>query len=150
VVQSRSSTTPTSDQQREPASSVSDDDGPSSSDTGTLRGPHHSRSSHLLHGLGNWSARAAAGVTVACLLAGWTVVGIATGFPSWWQIVLYSTTSAVTVVMVFAIQHTQHREQLVTQRKLDELLRSQPEADDRVIAAESATDSELDALIEDN
>ncbi len=89
-------------------------------------------------------------MTVACLLAGWTVVGIVTGFPSWWQIVLYSTTSAVTVVMVFAIQHTQHREQLVTQRKLDELLRSQPEADDRVIAAESATDSELDALIEDN
>jgi low affinity Fe/Cu permease len=81
-------------------------------------------------------------------LAGWAVVGIVTGFPSWWQITLYSTTSTVTVVMVFAIQHTQHREQLVTQRKLDELLRAQPGADDRVIAAEAATDAELDHLID--
>jgi low affinity Fe/Cu permease len=88
-----------------------------------------------------------AGVTVACLLVAWGVVGIVAGFPSWWQVALYSTTSAVTVVMVFAIQHTQHREQLVTQRKLDELVRSQPGADDRLIAAEAATDAELDDLI---
>ena len=87
-------------------------------------------------------------MTLACLLAGWAVVGILFGFPSWWQITLYSTTSAITVVMVFAIQHTQRREQLVTQRKLDELLRAQPRADDRVIAAETATDAELDHLME--
>ena len=81
---------------------------------GAWRGPHHTRSSHLLHQLGNWSTRAAAGVTVSCLLGVWAVIGVVTGFPSWWQVALYSTTSAVTVVMVFAIQHTQRREQLVT------------------------------------
>ena len=122
----------------------------SATDDGSLRGPHHTRSSHLLHKLGEWSSRAAAGVTVACLVAGWTVVGVIAGFPSWWQIALYSTASSVTVVMVFAIQHTQRREQLVTQRKLDELVRAQPGADDRVVAAESATDAELDRLIEAN
>jgi low affinity Fe/Cu permease len=116
----------------------------------SLRGPHHSRSSNLLHRLGAWSSKAVAGVTVACLLAGWGIVGVIAGFPSWWQVALYSTTSAVTVVMVFAIQHTQHREQLVTQRKLDELVRAQPGADDRLIAAEAATDAELDNLIEAN
>jgi low affinity Fe/Cu permease len=52
--------------------------------------------------------------------------------------------------MVFAIQHTQRREQLVIQRKLDELVRAQPGADDRVAAAESATDAELDRLIQTN
>ena len=119
-------------------------------DTGALRGPHHTRSSHLLHQLGDWSSKAAAGVTVACLLGGWFVVGVVTGFPSWWQVALYSTTSAVTVVMVFAIPHTQRREQLVIQRKLDELVRAQPEADDRMIAAEAATDAELDELMEVN
>jgi len=115
---------------------------------GSLRGPHHTRSSHLLHRLGDWSSKAAAGATAACLLAGWGIVGIIAGFPSWWQVALYSTTSSVTVVMVFAIQHTQHREQLVTQRKLDELVRAQPGADDRLIAAEASTDAELDNLIE--
>ncbi len=129
-------------------SSVDPDRPPDIGDT--LRGPHHTWSSHLLHQLGDWSSKAAAGVTVACLLAIWAVVGAVTGFPSWWQVVLYSTTSAVTVVMVFAIQHTQRREQLVIQRKLDELVRAQPGADDRMIAAEGATDAELDELMEPN
>jgi low affinity Fe/Cu permease len=115
-----------------------------------LRGPHRTRSSHLLHQLGDWSTKAVAGVAVACLLVGWVVVGVVSGFPSWWQAVLYSTTSAITVVMVFAIQHTQRREQLVIQRKLDELVRAQPGADDRMIAAEAATDAELDELMETN
>jgi low affinity Fe/Cu permease len=117
---------------------------------GALRGPHRTRSSHVLHQFGDWSSKAAAGVTVSCLLAGWFVVGVVTRFPSWWQISLYSTTSAVTVVMVFAIQHTQRREQLVIQRKLDELVRAQPDADDRMIAAEAGTDAELDELMEAN
>lgn len=107
---------------------------------------HHSWSSHVLHRLGRWSSRAAAGVVVACAVAGWTVVGVWSGFPRWWETILYSTASSVTVVMVFAIQHPQHREQLVIQRKLDELLRALPEADDQLIAAESASDDELEAL----
>ena len=89
-------------------------------------------------------------MTVACLVFGWVLVGAFAGFPTWWQVTLYSTASSVTVVMVFAIQHTQRREQLVTQRKLDELVRAQPDADNRVVAAESATDAELDELIEAN
>ena len=87
---------------------------------------------------------------MSCLLSVWAVIGVVTRFPSWWQVTLYSTTSAVTLVMVFAIQHTQRREQLVTQRKLDELVRAQPDADDRMIAAEGATDSQLDELVEAN
>ena len=83
---------------------------------------------------------------VACIVVGWVIVGIWTGFPRWWETVLYSTAASVTVVMVFAIQHTQHREQMVTQRKLDELLRALPQADDQLIAAEEASDDELDAL----
>lgn len=102
----------------------------------------------MLHRLGAWSAKAQAGVTVAVILLAWAVVGIATGFPSWWQITLYSTTSAVTVVMVFAIQHTQRREQLVTQRKLDELVRAQPHADNRMVRAEAAPDAELEDLMD--
>jgi low affinity Fe/Cu permease len=86
-------------------------------------------------------------VAVGFLLLGWGVVGLAVGFPHWWEVALYSTTSAVTVVMLFAIQHTQRREQVVTQTKLDELLRAQPEADNRMIAAEAADDVELHDLV---
>ena len=102
----------------------------------------------MLHRLGDWSSKAAAGVTAAVILLAWGIVGVATGFPSWWQVALYSMTSAVTVVMVFAIQHTQRREQLVIQRKLDELVSAQPQADDRVVNIEAASDAELDELME--
>jgi low affinity Fe/Cu permease len=107
---------------------------------------HRSWSSRALHRLGDWASQAAAGVVVACVVAAWVAVGALTGFPRWWETILYSTAASVTVVMVFAIQHTQRREQLVTQRKLDELLRALPEADDQLIAAEGASDDELDAL----
>ena len=83
---------------------------------------------------------------MAGVVAVWAGIGAVVGFPDWWETVLYSTASSVTVVMVFAIQHTQQREQLVIQRKLDELLRAQPGADDRLIASEAAPDEELEAL----
>ena len=66
------------------------------------------------------------------------------------ETVLYSTSASVTLVMVFAIQHTQSRQQLTTQRKLDELLRTQPAADDHLIGAEDAPDEELQALADLN
>ena len=100
----------------------------------------------MLHRLGRWSSKAEAGVTVACCVAAWTIVGLVAGFPRWWETVLYSSAASLTVIMVFAIQHTQGREQVVTQRKLDERLRAQPGADDHLIAAEAASDEELEAL----
>jgi low affinity Fe/Cu permease len=60
--------------------------------------------------------------------------------------VLYTVTSSITLLLVFALQHTQARQEAAIQRKLDEILRSLPEADNRLIAAEDAADAELAAL----
>jgi low affinity Fe/Cu permease len=46
--------------------------------------------------------------------------------------------SAITLVMVFAIQHTQGREQVATQPKLGELLRALPGADAGLMMLEEA------------
>jgi low affinity Fe/Cu permease len=46
--------------------------------------------------------------------------------------------SAITLAMVFAIQHTQGREQAATQRKLDELLRALPGAAESLMMLEEA------------
>ena len=100
----------------------------------------------MLHRFDDLSSHAAAGVVAATFVALWLVVGAAAHFPHWWEAVLYSTSAAVTLVMVFVIQHTQSRQQLATQRKLDELLRTHPAADDKLIAAEDAPDEELQAL----
>ena len=107
-------------------------------------------SSRALHRVGELSSHAGAGFIAAVLVVTWAVVGVVVGFPGWWETVLYSTTASVTFVMVFAIQHTQARQQSATQRKLDELLRALTSADDRLIAVEEAPDEELEALADLN
>ena len=102
--------------------------------------------SRALHRLGELTARPIAGVLVAVVVVVWGGVGLAAGFPHWWEVGLYATSTSITLVMVFAIQHTQGRQEMAIQRKLDELLRAMPAADDRLIAAEDAPDDELDAL----
>jgi low affinity Fe/Cu permease len=115
-----------------------------------LHGERRPLVSRFLHRLGDASSHAAAGLIAMVAVAGWIAYGAVIGFPDWWETAMYVTTSAVTLVMVFAIQHTQSRQQLATQRKLDELVRSMPDADNRLIAAESASDEELDALAQLN
>lgn len=54
------------------------------------------------------------------------------------------------IIMSFTIQHLQARHQLVIHRELDEVLRSLPTADARLIAAEEAPDEHLEVLTEQN
>jgi low affinity Fe/Cu permease len=111
---------------------------------------HRRWSSRQLHRLGTVASHAWAGLVVAVVALGWVAYGAAAGFPSYWQAILSSVTSVVTVILLFAIQHLQARDQTVTQRKLDELLRAMPQADNRIIAVEHAPDEELEALTELN
>jgi low affinity Fe/Cu permease len=111
---------------------------------------HRTRPSRVLHRFDDLSSHAAAGVAAAVCVVVWMFVGAVEHFPHWWETVLYSTSAAFTLVMVFVIQHTQSRQQLATQRKLDELLRTQPSADDQLIASEDAPDEELKALADLN
>jgi low affinity Fe/Cu permease len=103
-------------------------------------------SSRVLHRLNEATAHSTTGLVAALVILGWVGFGFLTGFPDWWDNVLYITSSTITLLMVFAIQHTQARQQSAIQRKLDELLHALPNADDRLIAVEEAPDAELDAL----
>jgi low affinity Fe/Cu permease len=82
-------------------------------------------------------------VLVAAL--SWIAVSIAGGFPARWETVFQTLVAAMTLAMVFVIQHTQARHQRATQRKLDEILRALPEADNSLITLEHASDQELHA-----
>ena len=57
-------------------------------------------------------------------------------FPKNWVAAFELSTSSATLIMVFAIQHTQGREQAATQRKLDELIRAFPGANDFLMMLE--------------
>lgn len=65
------------------------------------------------------------------------------GFPTRLETIFQTMVAALTLAMVFVIQHTQASEQVATQRKLDEILRAIPYADNALIAMEDADDDTL-------
>ncbi len=100
----------------------------------------------MLHAIDALTTRAGAAVIVAvAVIATWVVV-LVDDFDTEIQLAFATVCSGITVTMVFVIQHTQRRAQQATQLKLDELIRSLPQADDRVVRVEASSDAELDAL----
>ncbi len=70
-------------------------------------------------------------------------VSLATArFPVSWEAALSTVARAVTLVMLFIVQHTRSRNQVVLQLKLDELIRSSPDADALPVHLEVADDAE--------
>jgi low affinity Fe/Cu permease len=87
----------------------------------------------LLYRVDHNSSLPVVAVAAGAALVGAVAVGIVLGFPTGWVVAFEAATSAVTLAMVFVIQHTQSREQAATQRKLDELLRALPGAESELI-----------------
>ena len=104
-----------------------------------------SRGSRLLWGVDRWTGAPVTAVSVLAAGTTWVILSAAFDFPARWEQVFQSLVAAVTVVMVFVIQHTQARHQAATQRKLDEILRVLPDADNSLVALEHASDEELRA-----
>jgi low affinity Fe/Cu permease len=94
--------------------------------------------SRLLYRIEHYSSMAGVTVTIVGLLAALIVAGAALGFGTGWVVGFEVTTSSITLLMVFVIQHTQGREQAATQRKLDELLRAIPGAAESLMMLEEA------------
>jgi low affinity Fe/Cu permease len=77
--------------------------------------------------------------------ATWVVVSFALGFPGLGERIFQTLVAALTLAMVFVIQHTQAREQAATHRKLDEILQALPGADNALLTLEHASEDELRA-----
>ncbi len=102
------------------------------------RTEHLPATSRILYRIEHYSTLPLVGFLVIVGVVGSILVGAALRFPERWVTVFEVSVSAVTLAMVFAIQHTQAREQTATQRKLDELLRALPGADQSLMMLEEA------------
>lgn len=101
--------------------------------------------SRVLHWFDRTAGRPSVGLGVVVAVVAWVLFSAVFEFPSRLELIFQTLVSAVTLMMVFVIQHTQAREQAATQRKLDEILRSLPEANNSMVTLEEAPDAELDA-----
>ncbi len=94
------------------------------------------------HGVGSpWAFIAAVVVIVT-----WGITGPLFHYSDTWQLVINTGTTIVTFLMVFLIQNTQNRDSHALHLKLDELIRSNSAARNRLMGLENLTDGELAEL----
>lgn len=113
------------------------------SDARSTDGTSRSGISRLLYALDGWASRPTVGLSAVSAGALWVLFSALVGFPTRLETVFQTLVAALTLVMVFVIQHTQTRHQVATQRKLDEILRALPGADNSIISLEDADDATL-------
>jgi len=101
------------------------------------------RFSRVLQWLDDITSRAAATAIVAILVIIYLIALAVLGFPGNWEVAFGTGAASITLVMLFVIQHTQGRQQIALQLKLDELIRTSPQADDLLVHIERADEEEL-------
>ncbi|HUY42509.1 MAG TPA: low affinity iron permease family protein [Acidimicrobiales bacterium] len=101
------------------------------------------RFSRVLQWLDDVTSRAAATAIVAILVVIFLITLTVAGFPGNWEVSFATGAASITLVMLFVIQHTQGRQQIALQLKLDELIRASPQADDLLVHIERADEEEL-------
>ncbi len=84
-------------------------------------------------------------LAVALILA-WAASGPLFHFSDTWQLVVNTSTTIITFLMVFLIQHTQNRDSLAIQIKLAELILVAKGAEDEIATAEERSEEYLEGL----
>ena len=85
-------------------------------------------------------------VVAVLLIIVWAVTGPMFAWSDTWQLVVNTATSVITFLMVFLLQHTQNRDTIAIQLKLDALIQASERASDRFVGLESLSENELDAI----
>jgi len=99
-----------------------------------------------LRRLGSIVASTTSSVAVAVLFVGGLVLSLLVPHSIEWLTRLQAVASIASLVLLFALHHTQHRDQIALQRKLDELIQATPGADNSLLHLESASDATLDSM----
>jgi low affinity Fe/Cu permease len=108
------------------------------------------RISHAFGAAATWVARAsgrpgAFAIAAASIIA-WGLSGPIFGFSDTWQLLVNTSTTIITFLMVFLIQHTQNRDNEALHIKIDELIRAAKNANNAMIDLEELEEEQLDRV----
>jgi low affinity Fe/Cu permease len=100
--------------------------------------------------LAHWTAlqagRASTFALALTVLVIWGVSGPIFQWSDTWQLIINTGTTIVTFLMVFLIQNTQNRDTEALQLKLDELIRANDSARNRLLQLEDLTEEEMEHI----
>jgi len=102
--------------------------------------------SRIAHWVSEKCGHAYTFVAACCVIVVWGLTGPVFDFSDTWQLIINTGTTIVTFLMVFLLQHTQNRDTLAIQIKLDELVRATREASNQVIRIEELDEERLRAV----
>ncbi|MFI5152290.1 MAG: low affinity iron permease family protein [Chitinophagales bacterium] len=85
-------------------------------------------------------------ICVFLLVILWAVSGIFFRFSEKWEMVMGTSSSFVTILMVFLIQKSQNKHSLSIQLKLNELVAANEKASNRLVNVEGMTEAELKVI----
>ena len=92
------------------------------------------------------TGKPAAFIIATLIIIIWAITGPVFGFSDTWQLVINTGTTIITFLMVFVIQHSQNKDTVAIQLKLNELIAASKDSSNRLIAIEDLTDEELEVL----
>jgi low affinity Fe/Cu permease len=87
-------------------------------------------------------------VGAIAIIGAWAVSGPAFHYSDTWQLIINTGTTIITFLMVFLIQNTQNRDTTAIQLKLDELIRANENAQNRMMKLEDLTENQIKQLKE--
>jgi low affinity Fe/Cu permease len=100
--------------------------------------------------LAHWTAlqagRASTFALALTVLVIWGFSGPIFQWSDTWQLIINTGTTIVTFLMVFLIQNTQNRDTEALQLKLDELIRANDSARNRLLQLEELTEEEMEHI----
>lgn len=76
----------------------------------------------------------------------WALAGPLFGFSDTWQLVINTSTTIITFLMVFLIQHTQNKDAEAMHIKLDELIRASQQAHNALLNLEELEEEDLQRI----
>ncbi len=76
----------------------------------------------------------------------WIITGPVFHFSDTWQLVINTGTTIITFLMVFVIQHSQNKDSVAVQLKLNELIAASATASNRLVDVEDLSAQELETL----
>ncbi len=84
-------------------------------------------------------------IATFCIII-WALLGPLFKFSDTWQLVINTGTTIITFLMVFVIQHSQNKDTIALQLKLNELIAANSKASNRLISVEDLTEKELETI----